>query len=511
MNRRLLFGLLAVLAVALVFRCPYLGLRPMHGDEAVHAMKFGALWEKGEYQYDPAEYHGPSLYYFTFGAAKLTGAPDFAHFSEARLRAVTVAFGIGLVLLVFLVADGLGRTAAVWAGMLTALSPAMVFYSRYYIHEIPLVFFAFLAMAAGWRYWRSGRVGWAVLAGIALGLMHATKETFVLSLAAGGVSLGLAVVWGRAMGEPRSGRSPSAGHVAAALLAWALVVGLLFSSFGTHWSGIADSFKTYLAWFDRASGASPHQHEWSFYLKRLAWFHAERGPVFTEAFILALAVVGLHCAIAGKGLAGGHRGFVRFLGFYTVILTGIYCAIGYKTPWCLLGFWHGMILLAGIGAASLWRAAGRKWVKCVLGAALGAGLIHLGVESWRANGEYCCARQNPYVYSQTSEDLLELVATVNRVIAASGNDPGIVVQVAAPEHDYWPLPWCLRNVKNAGYYDAMPAEFPSGKSIVILSTQFQPAAGSSLLSDADAGIRQLRPGVFLQLYVSRDIWGAYVK
>ena len=35
----------------------------------------------------------------------------------------------------------------------------------------------------------------------------------------------------------------------------------------------------------------------------------------------------------------------------------VYSAIPYKTPWCLLGFLHGMILLAGVGAVVLVRSA----------------------------------------------------------------------------------------------------------------------------------------------------------
>ena len=47
--------------------------------------------------------------------------------------------------------------------------------------------------------------------------------------------------------------------------------------------------------------------------------------------------------------------FVRFLALYTFALAAAYSLIAYKTPWCLLSFWHGMILLAGVGAAWLVR------------------------------------------------------------------------------------------------------------------------------------------------------------
>ena len=40
------------------------------------------------------------------------------------------------------------------------------------------------------------------------------------------------------------------------------------------------------------------------------------------------------------------RQLVRWLGFYTVALTGAYSLVTYKTPWCMLSFLHGMILVA---------------------------------------------------------------------------------------------------------------------------------------------------------------------
>src|SRR5207247_1301232 len=108
-------------------------------------LKFGGLWNGATYKYDPNEHHGPSLYYATLMFFRLSRAPDLEHLTEARFRFLSVLFGVGLILLLPLIADGLGRKATIWAGILTALSPAMVFYSRYYIHEMLLVFFTFLA------------------------------------------------------------------------------------------------------------------------------------------------------------------------------------------------------------------------------------------------------------------------------------------------------------------------------------------------------------------------------
>jgi len=119
--------ILAATVVALALRLPRLQQRPMHGDEAVHAIKFGDLLERGVYEYDPEEYHGPTLNYLTLIPAWLTCANNLAQVNEFTLRIVPVFFGVCLVLLLLLVIDGMGTAATVYAGILTAISAAMVF------------------------------------------------------------------------------------------------------------------------------------------------------------------------------------------------------------------------------------------------------------------------------------------------------------------------------------------------------------------------------------------------
>ena len=83
--RRDALVLLAVAALGL--RLPKLGLRPMHNDEGVNAMKFGALWVNNSYKYDPNEFHGPTLPYMTLPSALLSGTRDFNQFTELTYRA----------------------------------------------------------------------------------------------------------------------------------------------------------------------------------------------------------------------------------------------------------------------------------------------------------------------------------------------------------------------------------------------------------------------------------------
>ena len=154
----------------------------MHADEAVHADKFGTLLEGGGYAYDPSEYHGPTLYYLTLPSAWLQGARRYVEIDEVTLRAVPAALGVALVAAHLGAGAFLGTAGAAVAALLAAISPAMVFYSRYYIHETPLVFFSFGALLAACRYLRKPGAAPALLTGACVGLMHATKETAPLAL-----------------------------------------------------------------------------------------------------------------------------------------------------------------------------------------------------------------------------------------------------------------------------------------------------------------------------------------
>ena len=498
--------LLAGLALALWSLA--LDQRPMHNDEAVNGIKFGQLWDHGGYKYDPNEHHGPSIYYATLAVSRLTGAPqDFDQFSDRRLRFITVLFGIGLILLLPLVADGLGRKATLWAALLTAVSPAVVFYSRYYIHEILLVFFTFLALAAGWRYWRSRRIGWALLAGAGVGLMHATKETFLITLLVAALALGVNQFWNRWLDAtaPLS-KAPrlKLAHLVAALAVWLGVALLLFSSFFTNSAGPLDSARTYLPWVHRVGGDSPHIHPWSFYLHRLLFFHIAKGPVWSEALILALAVVGVWAGFARKGLAHASASFVRFLALYSFGLAAAYSLISYKTPWCLLSFWHGMILLAGVGAAAMLRSVRQRYLRLALGLVLLAGAGHLVWQARLANGAYAADPRNPYVYAQTSPDLLNLVRQVEALSQVHPQGRQMLVKVMAEDGDYWPLPWYLRNLKQIDWWDQVPLA-----PVMIVSASLH-AGLDEKKTHVMVGYFQLRPQVFLELYVDLKLWQAWL-
>jgi uncharacterized protein (TIGR03663 family) len=528
-------GLLLIAAVALLLRGGDLASRPLHNDEAINAHLLERLWRLGVYHYDPHEYHGPALYYFSLPVVAAASVFDPDQPEVVSMRTVTVLFGVGLILLLALVPDAAGWRPVLGAAVLLALSPAMVFYSRYYIHELLLVFFTFLGMAALWRYSRRPAWGWAVTFGAAIGLMYATKETFVFALGAAGVAWLVMALTEPSSGEAADDAEPGnrprdrRGRVGEAcrrlrvalggvrvsdgvlaLVAAVTVWVVLYSSFFTNGAGPIDALRSYGIWVRRAGGDSPHTHPWHFYMERLGWFQVRGGPLWSEGAVLALGAMGGWSLWRGWGWTAGARRCGRFLAVYAVVLAGIYSAVPYKTPWCLLGFYHAILLLAGAGIWALWRMAPGVWVQGVV-VIVGVGAaFHLASQSWRATHRYAADFRNPYVYGHTSADVFNLLAQVEDLARVHPDGRGMPLQVAVPGGGYWPLPWYWRHFEHAGWWERLPDEVLTPVVVVAssLGMNLEERSGGRWVL---AGMFELRPAVFVELYAQKPLWDAFLK
>ncbi len=523
--------ILVATIVALALRLPRLQQRPMHGDEAVHAIKFEELLEEGVYEYDPEEYHGPTLNYLTLVPAWLTGAGTLAQVTEFTLRIVPVFFGVCLVLLLLLVVDGLGTAAAVYAAVLTTISAAMVFYSRYYIQEMLLVCFTFGAIVSGYRYTRSKRIAWALLTGAFLGLAHATKETCIIAFGA----MFLAVLLTLVTGHPKSFLSTVAkavkpSHLVAGLAAGVIVSALFFSSFLSNPGGILDSVRTYATYFNRAGSSNLHIHPWHYYLRMLIYFRYGGGPIWSEGLIVFLAVVGFIAAMLRKGPPSVNIQLLRFIAFYTLILTAVYSAIPYKTPWCVLGFLHGMILLAGVGAVVLVKLVPNVLPRLIILCLLLDASAHLSWQAYRCNYRYYADSRNPYVYAHPTKDVFAVVQRVEEMARAMEKmaleNPDKIkmhIQVICPGKDYWPLPWYFRRFEKGiiDWWDRVDVSIPSAP-LIIASPEVEASLTNKLYNLTPLKERQmylflfeepyymwLRPKIKLLGFVRTDLWSYF--
>jgi uncharacterized protein (TIGR03663 family) len=510
---RLLTGLLLSLALlsALALRLPCLDRRPMHVDEAVQAVQAAQLRQTGHYAYNPREYHGPTLYYLTLPVFWLTGATGLAQSAEATYRIVPVLFGVGLIALLALLAGGLGRAETIWAALFTALSPAMVYYSRFYIQEMLLIFFTLAAVGCAWRYALARRAAWAVAAGAALGLMHATKETCVIVWGCMGLAWIGQRLWARGADAKGAARPIPRRHLALGAAAAAAVSAVLFSSFFTHAAGPLDSLRALGIYFARAGGegtAALHRQPWHYYLGLLALSGQGPGPGGSEGALLALAALGIGAVLTGRARGAGDARLLRFLALFALAMTLVYSAIPYKTPWTMLGFWHALILMAGVGAAGLWRAAHGRVTRGLLAAGLLAASLHLAAQAWRAAVVYPADTRNPYVYAQTVPDLARLAGRIQDMARLHPDGARMKVQVVAAPEDYWPLPWYLRRLERVGYWDAVPPGLDA--PVIVVSSALQPALRPRLNGAYQPEYAGLRPDVLLIAYYRADLWEKFL-
>jgi len=518
------FAAIVVLAAAL--RLPALDARPMHTDEGVHAAKFARLLEEGVYEYDPDEYHGPTLNYLTLIPARLKGARRHADLDEVTLRSVPAVVGVLVVAAHLLLAPLVGFRAAALAALFAAVSPAMVYYSRYYIQETLLVALSFAALLSVCRYRQAPSVRWAVAAGTSLGLMHATKETWVIALASMAGALGVAWVferWRRTDGENR-GRMPvgrpgsdarRSWHLAAAGAAAVAVSGLFYSSFLSHPRGITDSVAAFTTYLARAAGPSWHVHPWHYYFGILLGAGAEGRPVWTEAAIVGLALVGLVVAFGRGSCAEGDRRALTFLGVYALLMAAIYASIPYKTPWCVLGFLHGFILLAGVGGTRLLALPSARVARLAASALLGAAVIHLGWLAWAGSVRFASDPRNPYVYAHTGPGVFEIARRVEALARAHPQRTGMPIEVISREN-LWPLPWYLRRFPSIRWQTA-PVNDGTHAPVILITPEMEGAVVRKLYEWRRPGERELyvpifdarvelRPQVEVRGYAAKTLW-----
>jgi len=471
-----------LLLAAAALRFPMLDRRPMHADEAILADKFGTLLSSRIYPYDPGEYHGPVLAYLAWVPAHLAGRTTYNALTETTLRIAPAIAGVLVALSPLLLAPAIGPAAAFWAAALMAVSPAMVYYSRDFIPEMPLALWTALFLAA------LSRPGarWRVLAGVAAGLMIATKETAWLAL-------GSAAAAHLVCSRPRwPGWRATIAFAAAA----AAVVSLLLAP-PWKWATLVEALTAYAR---KGAASGIHAHPWYSYFAWMAGWHYS----LSEAPILILAVAGLVAATKTK------LPFLRFLVVYAIALLAVYSALPYKTPWCAVNLLYALAFVAGNGIAAFlarWRATA-----FILAAAAAGGLA---CEAWIAGVPYASDPRNPWVYAQTGVGVFTIRDRIEEFARAAPEGHGVSIDVYTTEN-FWPLPWYFRPYPNVRWWRQVG--IPGRPApVVLLSPEMEPDLVRKLYEGPPPGERELymslfpgyielRPQVEIRGYVAKSLW-----
>lgn len=473
----------------------------MHVDEAVQAFKVGEMLAGGTYRYDPSDFHGPTLYFFTFWLCRIFGVESFAAMTETLVRAVP-AF-VGAVACVAAPLSFFGRKAAgtLLAGLLLALSPISVFFDAYFIQETLLVAFAWTA--AGVWFFRKKSLCNAALAGTFFGLAVSSKETWILMAAAFACGMAADALVRRSfpLEEASSDERSFAARAFVAAAAAGTVVALFYSSFGANPRGLADFFAAFKNYFFSVAGTdSPHAKPFFYYAALL---------LAEQAFFVAIAcVVGVVFVWRALFPAAKERRFQcrfsaedfsapAFCSFASLVLLLMYSAISYKTPWLVLGVVPGLALFVGATAesrvlrTSFSASRMRTFAIC---AAAGAAFVCGGF--LRAQSDFSLRYEHA---PESLSEIVPVVAAAKRGFAEQGGNVECFFTALAGR-ETWPLPWLLRR-ERFGFWETL-ADVPAAAPFVVAETEawefFDAERPTSAKKFRTVFCAESRPGVVLE-------------
>jgi predicted membrane-bound mannosyltransferase/DNA-binding beta-propeller fold protein YncE len=158
-----------LIGVALGLRFWGLGARAIHHDESLHMLYAWDLAQGKGYEHVPFM-HGPFQFFGSAAMFKIFGDSDFT----ARL--LYASFGSALVGLPYFLRGFIGRTGAIIAAVLLAVSPSLLYFSRFARGDIYMAFWTLAMVIVVWRYLKEQKP--IYLYGVPLFLMlgFVTKE-----------------------------------------------------------------------------------------------------------------------------------------------------------------------------------------------------------------------------------------------------------------------------------------------------------------------------------------------
>ena len=169
--------LVAIVIVAAVLRFWDLETRAVHHDESLHGYYSWFMAEGGGFVHNPL-LHGTVQFIATNFVFRLFGA------SDTTLRLLPALLGTIVVALPYLLfRHRMGTIGALAASGLLAISPGILYFSRFARNDIYMVLITLILFWTMWAYMDTRRLRYLVIASATLAIGFATKEiTYLLVL-----------------------------------------------------------------------------------------------------------------------------------------------------------------------------------------------------------------------------------------------------------------------------------------------------------------------------------------
>src|SRR5256714_575638 len=365
-----------IIGLATVLRFLLLGMKPPHFDEGINGWFVDQIVRNGFYKYDPTNYHGPLHFYVLFLPQTLLGRNLWA------LRLPVVLVSISCVWLTLKFEPFVGKTVSRVAALAMAISPGFVFYGRYSIHEVWLLFFTLLFFYGVFGLWKSGTANFFWCVGMGATGMIFSKETYILHFGCAAIAAGVCYLsnFFFKLGDPE--RAPQTWNYVDLAVVGGTSIALIvafYTGFFFHWNGVKGLYQAYRPWFETGSQGHGHEKAWYYWISLVSHYEL---PTLA-GLLLCLFAWRL------KDVC------LRYLAIYGVGTLMAYSIVKYKTPWCIISFVWPFLFIFG-AAASIAPLIYRRAIY-LLSIVLLTG--SLGYCVW-LNYFRCTTDTEPYVYVQ---------------------------------------------------------------------------------------------------------------
>jgi uncharacterized protein (TIGR03663 family) len=485
-------GFLIILS-ALLIRLFDLGERVFHHDESVHASFTLKLLHIGQYTYDPA-YHGPFLFYSTAAVFHFLGIND------TTARIIPVLFGVATIPLLFLLEKELGKRGVLWSAFLLAVSPSMVYYSRFFRDDPIIVFCTLATVAGGIRYLEnlqsSKRYRYLVLVVSSLAIAVSSMENAYLIILMFGAYAGIYFLYKSYFDWKKEHLSLKKALLLKISAFYPFIPEILLSSalfiliamlFYTN------LFKNYISPISIIEMAFSHWMEMH-RIQRLGGPFYFYIPILLlyESPVLFFGIMGIIHFLKKKDK---NAAFFLFLSYWAVSSLLLYSYLQEKVPWLAVHIVLPFGILAGAYLGEFFSRVPDKRQTAQISGAESGGLEFGKKPAFKINrfevrtliagilaltliiSLFQCISVNFYksmdpnermTYTQSSPDIRELM---NKIEGFNKKPDTLTLCVLDPDDLYWPLPWYLRDYRLASYFRKPPSNL--NYDVIIAPVEYQ--------------------------------------
>jgi len=366
-----------------------------------------------------------------------------------------------------------------------------VFYGRYSIHEVWILFFTMLFFFGLFGLRKFGKSNYLWCFGMGLTGMILSKETYILHVACAiiaAVVCYLSTYLNKLDDDPRARQTWSYVDLAVVIGTGVALIVAFYSGFFFHWTGVRGIFEAYKPWFETGSQGHGHEKSWYYWLALISRYESP-------------ALAGLLFCLFGLRLKNLS---LRYLAIYGVGTLMAYSIVKYKTPWCIVSFiWPFLFTFGALVTTAPLRLPGSvyRWVALVLFGFLAYTVYYAQTNHWSAAWDHvwpytlllgaalllailvssditnivaalllvwslghciwlnyfrCTTDTEPYVYVQTYNDINKFTDPILQLAHSDPRAYQMVGHIIRPSP--YPLPWILGDFGRVCYYekDNMP-------------------------------------------------------